>query len=156
MGQRAEISDGFLLGFDSFMFGVFIDRWCHGFIEMDKLGHPATDDGEITFIYGALAPLVGNQAGHFLAQGKSQNTGCGFIQTMYRVYPLPQLITQQLQGETGFMAVNFAAVYQQAAGFVDNDKFVIEVKNIEIHCMPGVITGPRIKRGTLPYVLQCG
>jgi hypothetical protein len=43
----------------------------------------------------------------------------------------PDLVTQKLHGKARFVAVDVAAVYQQAGGLVHGDEMLVAVKNLE-------------------------
>ena len=67
------------------------------------------------------------------AQSENQNAGSGFVEPVYRVDMLANLVAQHLNGKAGFVTVDRAAVYQQAGRFIDGDVMRITIYNSQFH-----------------------
>jgi hypothetical protein len=81
----------------------------------------AADDRPVTFVDGAGLELPAQLAGDFRAQAEQQHAGGAAVQPVGRPDPLADLVAQDLDGEAGFVAVDFRAVDEQAGRLVDDD-----------------------------------
>ena len=92
-------------------------------VDVSRFFCPAAHHGDIGF--KALWPLAVQFSGRIRVEGKHEDTGGRFVQAMYRIDLLPKLIAKHLYCKTGFMAVDGAAVYQQATGLVNGNQMVV-------------------------------
>jgi hypothetical protein len=68
-------------------------------------------------------------AGNLLVQGKEENAGRGLVEPVERIDPSSKLVPKDLHGILRLMAVDEAAVDQEAGGFVHRDQVLVLVQN---------------------------
>lgn len=117
-----------------------------------------THDGKVGFPYLPGGELFRQQAGSIAIECKQQHPGSRFVEPVYRVDFLPDLVAGHLDGELRFMPVNQAAVNQQARRFVDGYEVGIVVDNVkhdhtEIRALPTVFPATSVP-ASAPGVCQ--
>jgi len=132
LGQAAVEGDGGLglaLGIEGGKAVFFLVK---GVIDCSLLLRNAAHHGEISFSHLARFEQDGQLLGDLAAQGEQQHAGGRFVEAMHRIDPTTDLIAHQLQGETGFVPVDGAAVHQQTGRFVHGHQVVVAVEDVEV------------------------
>ncbi len=68
---------------------------------------------------------------HLGIEGEQQHARGALVEPMHRLHAAADLVAQQLHGKARLVAVDVAAVYQQAGRLVDGDQMIVAVKNVE-------------------------
>jgi len=72
---------------------------------------------------------VGGESGGFAVECKEQDAGGGFVQAVYGVDVLTDVVADQGQGDAGFMAVDAGAVYEHAGGLMYGNQVSVLVED---------------------------
>jgi len=131
LGQAAEEGDGGLGLAFGIERGKAVFFLVKGVIDCFLLRRDAAHHGEIGFLHLARLEQDGQLLGDLAAQGEQQHAGGRFVEAMHGVDPTTDLITHQLQGETGFVTVNGAAMHQQSGRFVHGHQVVVAIEDVE-------------------------
>lgn len=118
---------------------------CQGVIDRHGGTDVSSNDGNIVFAHSVGFKQPGQTSSRFVTQSKDQHTGRWFVEPMYRIYVLADLIAQHLHGKACFVAIYGAAMHQQSRWLVDCDEVLIFVKYLQ--------HDRRIHDGTAPRIL---
>jgi hypothetical protein len=92
---------------------------------------PAADDGKVVLVHLVALELPADFARAAGVEGEQQHAGGTLVEAVQGMHALPDLVAQQLHGEARFVAVDVAAMDQQAGGLVDGDEEVVAVEDVE-------------------------
>ncbi len=104
-------------------------------------------NGKIFFGDLAIGKGQGHTTGGFLVQCEHQYTRSGFVQTMERIDPLPELVPDDLHGIFILMAVDAAAMDQQARWFIHCDQVFVLVQDWQCFHLQISLTPALSRRG---------
>jgi hypothetical protein len=94
-------------------------------IDGREIWRTAADDRPVALFHHAGRELPAEGAGHFGVEGEEWDYGCPAIETVGRPDPPPDLVAQDLDGETRFVVVDFGTVDQQRRRLVDDDYVLV-------------------------------
>lgn len=100
-------------------------------IDGDGVPDVSTDNGDVMFLHLAGFELPSQLLCCIAMQPKNQHARCRLVEPVYRVYVLAKLVAQQLHGKTRFVAIDRAAMHQQAGWLVDCGVVVIFVEYLQ-------------------------
>ena len=100
----------------------------------------AAHDGEVGLVDLLRLELLAELAGDVAVEGEEQHAGGAAIEPMGRVNVLADLVAHDLHGEARFVAVEFAAVDEQARGLVHGDQRFVAVEDRQ--CFPHAGNSP--------------
>ncbi len=109
--------------------GMFVGHARQGVVDVARFRRVAAHDGEVAFADFAAFELLGEHAADFTIQRKQQHAGSAFVEPVHRIYLTADLVAQDLQRETGFVAIEHAAMHQQPGRFVNGDEAVVAVND---------------------------
>ena len=94
-------------------------------------GRPAAHHGEVALVHLVALKLPADLARAGGVEGEQQHARGALVEPVQRMHAPPDLVAQQLHGKARFVAVDVAAMDQQAGGFVDGDEAVVAVEDVE-------------------------
>jgi len=98
-------------------------------VDAARLGRMAADDGEIGLVDPLRFEGGADGGGSRRIEGEEQHAGRAAIEAVRRVDALPDLVAHDLQRETRFVAVEHAAVHEQAGRLVHGDQRRVAVEH---------------------------
>lgn len=94
---------------------------------------PATYDGEVLFFNFSLRKNLLSDTVHLRAEGEQQHPARLPVQPMHGVYPLADLLSQNLNSKLSGILGDGGAVYQQTRGLVDGNEVGIVVYDFDFY-----------------------
>ena len=126
-GQAPEAGEG-ALGFCDFQAAaVVVVLARQGMVDRAGFGRPAAHDGNIGLMHGTGFELDAETARGFGIEGEQQQAGGAAVEAMHGLDAAADLVAQQLHREARFVAVQVAAMHQQAGRLVDGDQVFVAI-----------------------------
>ena len=97
---------------------------------------PAAHDRQVGLVHLVALELLAEAARRLGVEGEQQHAGGALVEAMHGLHAAADLVAQQLHGEARFVAVDVAAMDEQAGRLVDGDQVFVAVQDGQHGAVP--------------------
>jgi hypothetical protein len=110
---------------------VVVEAAAQGMVDPPAFRRPAAHDGEVALDDFVALELAADDARALGVEREQQYAGGALVEAVHRMDMAANLVAQELHGEARFVAVEVAAMDQQAGGLVYGDEVIVAVEDIQ-------------------------
>lgn len=101
-------------------------------VDQNRIRRPAAHNSEILFADAPLLELSSEETSDVGTQSEQQDTGSPSVNSMRRIDPLPDLITQQSQDVLVSLRIDPAAMDKHAGWLIDGDAIIVAIQDFQL------------------------